>query len=441
METSHLLDQNPDDAEARGSRAEALNMIGDFDAAAEEAAKALRLDPSSIKALNARAYANNKRGLYLLALQDADLVVKLAPDNAMGHLNRAMALEGLGRWEEALREYELAARLDPAMRTFLRDARARHSAHIAMKTGAAGLISGHLAWACAALLLAAGSSLAFWFWLKATRKRAALARAVDVGAVVGGNYRIERVIGEGGMGKVFEGFDTVIRRKVAIKMVRAEVRKAVGDAQIIEEARLAALARHPNIVEIFAVLQEAGEIFLVFEFVAGRPLYAILQAKRRLFLPEAVHILRQVGAGLDCAHAKRVIHRDLKPANIVISNEGVAKLMDFGIAHRSDAKASQETLAASGTLPYMAPEQHQGIVSTESDLYSLGVVAYELLTGTSPFRDPNPLEKKMGMSFPPPSKLAAGLPSHVDAVLARALAADPKDRFHSGTEFIDALAV
>jgi serine/threonine-protein kinase len=292
-----------------------------------------------------------------------------------------------------------------------------------------------------ALLLAAGLPSGLWFRLRAARKRTALAPAVDVGSVVGGNYRIARVIGEGGMGKVFEGFDTVIRRKVAVKMMRAELRREVGDSQIIEEARLAALARHPNIVEIFAVLQEAGEIFLVFEFVAGRPLYAILQAKRRLALPEVLHILGQVAAGLDCAHAKRVIHRDLKPGNVVISNEGIAKLMDFGIAHRSSAAAAQETLAAvSGTLSYMAPEQHMGLASRESDLYALGVMAYELLTGTRPFAGGNMLELKRQMSFAPASSLTPDLPRGVDVVLARALAAEPRDRFHSGQEFIAALA-
>ncbi|MDD5627974.1 MAG: protein kinase [Elusimicrobia bacterium] len=440
LRTDQLLEQNPNDVQARTDRAEALNILGDYDAAAEEATKALQLDPTSIKALNARAYANNKRGQYAFALQDADLVVKLAPGNAMGHLNRAIALEGLGRWDEALREYELAASLDPAMRALLRDAQARHSARAPAGSARAELASRPLVWAGVALLLAAGLPLGLWLRSRAGRLGPAPAREVDVGSVIGGSYRIDRLIGEGGMGKVFEGFDATIRRKVAVKMMRPELRRELGDAQILDEARLVALARHPNIVEIFAVLQEAGEIFLVFEFVAGRPLYAILQAKGRLPLAETAHILGQVAAGLDLAHAKRVIHRDLKPANVVISNEGVAKLMDFGIAHRSSAQATRESSQAGGTLPYMAPEQHQGLVCRESDLYALGVMAYELLTGSRPFDGPDLLELKQKASFPPASGRAPGLPPLIDGVLSRALAADPGARFHSGKEFIDALA-
>ena len=263
---------------------------------------------------------------------------------------------------------------------------------------------------------------------------------MDVGTVIGGNYRIEKLIGEGGMGKVFEGFDTVIRRKVAIKMMRAELRQAIGDEQLLQEARMVALVRHPNIVEIFSVLQEAGEIFLVFDFVAGRPLHSLLQTKSRLSLSEAAHILGQVAAGLDCAHAKRVIHRDLKPANIVISNEGVPKLMDFGIAHRSSITSPQETLEeTAGTLPYMAPEQNDGVVSPESDLYALGVMAYEMLTGRRPFEGPEQLQHKRDDVFVPVSTAAPDLPKKLDAVLARAMAAKPENRFHSGAEFIAAL--
>jgi tetratricopeptide (TPR) repeat protein len=438
LETSKILDQDPNNVKARADRAEALNQLGDYESAAVEAEKALQLDPAAIKALNARAFANNKRGRYEPALQDADTVVKLAPDNAMGHLNRAMALEGLGSPAEALKEYLLAAQLDPSLKTFLADAQARQAG--SAQSGAARGTPAAL-WAFGALL-AAGLPLGLWARRRSSAARAARAlKVVDVGAVIGGNYRIERLIGEGGMGKVFEGFDTAIRRKVAIKMMRAELRREVGDEQILQEARLVALVRHPNVVEIFAALQEAGEIFLVFDFVAGRSLYDLVLSKRRFSLQEAAHVLGQVAAGLDCAHAKQVIHRDLKPANVVISNEGAAKLMDFGIAHRSSNAGSQETLDKTiGTMPYMAPEQHDGAVCKESDLYALGVMAYELLTGRRPFEGPEQLRCKRERRFMPASAAAPGLPASVDAVLAKALAPRPEDRFHSGAEFMAALA-
>jgi tetratricopeptide (TPR) repeat protein len=440
LESTAQLDKDPGSAKARAQRAEALVAVGDFEAAAAEADKALALDPASVQALNARAFASNKQGRYLPALQDADLVLKLAPDNALGHLNRALALEGLGRWAEALEEYRLAAALDPAMRVFLRDAEARHGSQLPSLRAGADALARHPTWVLAALLLAAALPLGLWLRPGPARKSRAAPAAVGAGKTVGGNYRIERLIGEGGMGKVFEGLDTVIRRKVAVKMMRAAVRRELGDDQIMEEARLAALARHPNIVEIFAVLQEDGEIFLVFEFVAGRSLSAILQAKGRLALPEVVHVLRQVAAGLDCAHAKRVIHRDLKPDNVVISNEGAAKLMDFGIARRTRTSPDGKPVKPAGTAPYMAPEQHLGEVSPESDIYALGVMAYELLTGRCPFLGADALELKKRAYFPPAGGLMPGLPPAVDAVLGRALAADPKARYHSGGEFVTALA-
>lgn len=432
-EASALLEQDPDNVQAREDRAEALNTLGDYEAAAEEASKALALAPHSVKALNARAYANNKRGQYAFALQDADLVVKLAPGNAMGHLNRAMALEGLGRMSEAIQEYVLAAQLDPAFKSLLAEAQARRAGPPSRE---AAPVPRAALWG-AGLLLAVGLPLSAWAW---RRSRAPRAVKVDVGRVIGGNYRIVKLIGEGGMGKVFEGFDTVIQRKVAVKVMHPALRQAIGDARLLEEARLVALARHPNIVEVFAVLQEGGEIFLVFELVAGRTLYELLCSRRRMSLPEAAHLLGQVAAGLDAAHQKRVIHRDLKPTNVVIANDGTAKLMDFGIAHRSRGAGGGETVADSiGTEPYMAPEQFLGAVSPESDLYALGVMAYELLTGQRPFDAPDGLERKRQGRFTPPSAAAPGLPPSVDVVLARALAPDPKDRFHSGAEFIAAL--
>ena len=441
LETGQLLDENAGDLKARTDRAEALVETGDFEAAAAEATKVLETEPTSIRALNARAYANNKRGQYAFALQDADLVVKLAPDNALGHLNRAMALEGLGRLAEALEEYALAARLDPTLKTFLADAQAK---------GAAGVLSGKAGQApwrspgalgLFAALFAAGAGLFLRARRRAAAARPAASLSVGAGMVIGGNYRIDKLIGEGGMGKVFEGFDTALRRKVAVKIMRAEIRQELGDAQILEEARLVALVRHPNVVQVYAALQESGEIFLVFDFVSGKSLHALVKANGRLGLREARHVLGEIAAGLDCAHAKRVIHRDLKPANVVISEEGVAKLMDFGIAHRTSASAAgQAVLDATGTLPYMAPEQAQGAVSPQSDLYALGVMAYEMLTGQRPFTGEDQLDKKRRMEFAPASSLAPGLPPGVDAALARALAAEPEKRFRSGKEFVDALA-
>jgi serine/threonine-protein kinase len=147
--------------------------------------------------------------------------------------------------------------------------------------------------------------------------------------------------------------------------------------------------------------------------------------------------MEQVGSALDYAHANKVIHRDLKPANIMVTPQGAAKVMDFGLAHQAALTVASVTRA--GTPPYMAPEQESGVVSRESDLYSLGVVFYETVTGRLPFPGPNYLAQKREMSFAPPSKAAPGLPERLDGVLARALQADPKLRFHSAAEFAQAL--
>ncbi|MBI4679601.1 MAG: serine/threonine protein kinase [Elusimicrobia bacterium] len=200
-----------------------------------------------------------------------------------------------------------------------------------------------------------------------------------------------------GMGVVYEGTDLALQRKVAIKRMRGDFRQGSAFTE--------------------AFLSEA-----------------------RLALPEALHLLGQVAAGLDHAHSKNVIHRDLKPGNILISNEGTAKITDFGIAHRARTPDPHLTQAsASGTPPYMPPEQEMGSVSLESDVYALAVMAYELLTGGLPFPGPDFTAQKRSMRMSPPTARVPTLPARVNTVLSRALDARPEVRFHSGGDLILAL--
>ena len=294
-------------------------------------------------------------------------------------------------------------------------------------------------WICgvaALILLLAGGGAAWVF-----RRRSPSPPSTGIGSVVGGTYQLERELGRGGMGLVFEATDLSLRRKVAIKQLRPEIRRNAKDlAQFLDEARLVAALKHPNIVEIYTVITERDEVYLVFELVGGRPLDLMLQQAGRLQFGAACALARQVCSALDFAHANKVIHRDLKPANVMVSPQGAAKVMDFGLAHQAAVTVAKLTRAdKAGTPPYMAPEQELGEVSRESDLFALAVLFYEAVTGRLPFPGPNFLAQKREMFFTPPSAAAPDLPQGLDGVFARALQADPKLRFHSASEFAQAL--
>ncbi|MBI4345598.1 MAG: serine/threonine protein kinase [Elusimicrobia bacterium] len=274
-----------------------------------------------------------------------------------------------------------------------------------------------------------------------TAPATAPAAAGPIATVLGGNYAVERELGRGGMGVVFEALDLSLRRKVAVKKLREELHERVQELEtLLAEARLVADLRHPNIVEIYSIFKEQGRIFLVFELVSGRSLAEVLDQHGLLTLRQAKGVLRQIGSALDYAHSKKVIHRDLKPANIMVTGEGAVKVMDFGIAHRAKvtvAKLTQQE--AWGTPPYMAPEQELGHVSRESDLFALGAMFYEMLIGKLPFEGPNFLAQKQSMDYVKPCKARGDLPPAIDAIIGKALAPDPALRFHSAAEFYAAL--
>ncbi|MFA5139816.1 MAG: serine/threonine-protein kinase [Elusimicrobiota bacterium] len=267
------------------------------------------------------------------------------------------------------------------------------------------------------------------------------APADAIGTVLGENFRLDKVIGKGGMGVVYLAQDLTLDRKVAIKRMREEVSDNERElANFVSEARLVASLKHPGIVEIYSIIKEQGRLYLVFEFVEGNTLDSALHVCKRLTLAQARSVLRQIASALDYAHSRKIIHRDLKPSNIMLTPAGTARVMDFGVAYQAKKAVAALTRAEVwGTPPYMAPEQELGSVTNEADLFSLAACFYEMLTGKVPFPGPNYLAQKREMRFIDPSKLIPALPVGLDTIMRRALAPDPRQRFHSGAELATAV--
>jgi len=249
--------------------------------------------------------------------------------------------------------------------------------------------------------------------------------------LIGGNIDVVRPIGRGGMGEVYEGLDRTLQRRVALKRLRPELTGSPSDlSRLLNEARLVAALKHPNIVAIHSVEKESGQVFLVFEYVDGPTLAAYISQKRQLAWPEALGIFKAAAGALDAAHRQDIVHRDLKPGNIMLDSKGVVKVMDFGIAHEAARAVSRLTSAGAwGTPPYMSPEQELGEVNAGVDLFALNAVLYEMLTGEVPFTGPNFLAQKREGVYIPVTRAVPALPKALDAFFAAAFDPDPAKRF------------
>jgi len=259
-----------------------------------------------------------------------------------------------------------------------------------------------------------------------------------------GPYQITERLGRGGIGEVWAGVDTMLGRTVAIKVLRSEFSqdKLFVDRFRAEAVNLARL-HHPNITTIFTLLREQDQFYLVMELVRGRTLEDILRRGGRLDATRCRAVMTQVIAGFDYAHRMGLIHRDIKPANLMVTDQGLVKIMDFGIARLRGSERLTRQGEVVGTLAYMAPEQLKGAEGDErSDLYSLGVVLYEMISGRVPFEAASEYElmrAQVEMPPPPLASLIGTADPGIEAALTRVLAKLPEQRYASMAAFGRAL--
>jgi predicted Ser/Thr protein kinase len=258
-----------------------------------------------------------------------------------------------------------------------------------------------------------------------------------------GRYRIERELGRGGMGVVYKAFDPVVERTVAIKTIRLEAEGAEDLLfRLKREAKSVGQLEHPNIVTLYDAGESAGLFYLAMQFIQGETLQDRIDHQRWFNIREILELFRQICAGLDYAHQRGVIHRDIKPANIMITPEGVVKLADFGIAKLAGGNTSTLGIIL-GTPSYMSPEQALGKpVDGRADIFSLGSVLYEMVTGEKAFPGQNATTVIYKIVHEPPTPITAlqpGLDPALEAIVLKALAKSPEQRFQTCTELSTAL--
>jgi serine/threonine protein kinase len=259
-----------------------------------------------------------------------------------------------------------------------------------------------------------------------------------------GKYEVRGLVGKGAMGVVYNAVDPALGRAVAIKTLSVHSgspHEAELKLRFLREARSAGMLQHPNIITVHELFEEGDTAYLVMELLEGASLSSLLRRKKELTLGERLSILDQIADGIAEAHAHRIIHRDLKPSNVFVLKSGVVKVLDFGVAKMGEGELTKAGTVF-GTLEYMAPEQVRGApVKVGADIFSLGVVAYEVLSGRNPFRAENPAASVFKILSDNPERLteSAGIPAAIDAVVFRAIAKAEAERFASLPELRTAL--
>lgn len=257
---------------------------------------------------------------------------------------------------------------------------------------------------------------------------------VTKGQKINDRYEIIKSIGEGGMANVYLGYDTILDRNVAIKVLRGDL---ANDEKFVRrfqrEALSASSLSHPNIVAMYDVGEDDGLYYIVMEYVEGKTLKQLLKKRGSLTLSEAIDIMLQLTDGMAHAHDSYIVHRDLKPQNIMIQDDGQIKITDFGIAMALNSTQLTQTNSVMGSVHYLPPEQAAGKGTTiKSDIYSMGIIFYELLTGELPFKGDSAVEialKQMKEPLPDVHKLNNDIPQSIENIILKSTAKNPKNRY------------
>lgn len=267
---------------------------------------------------------------------------------------------------------------------------------------------------------------------------------ITKGQKINDRYEIIKSIGEGGMANVYLGYDEILDRDVAVKVLRGDLS---NDEKFVRrfqrEALSASSLSHPNIVEMYDVGEDNGLYYIVMEYVEGKTLKQLLKRRGNLTLSEAIDIMLQLTDGMAHAHDSYIIHRDLKPQNIMIQDDGQVKITDFGIAMALNSTQLTQTNSVMGSVHYLPPEQASGKGSTiKSDIYSLGIIFYELLTGKLPFKGDNAVEialKHMRDPIPSLKEDNPNIPQSIENTILKATAKNPKNRYDDAKSMHDDL--
>ncbi len=264
-----------------------------------------------------------------------------------------------------------------------------------------------------------------------------------IGNIVG-NYKIIQALGEGGVGMVYKGVDTMLDREVAIKVLRPEL---ASQTSVVERFRSEAVTlaklSHPNIATLFSLFRQGEDLFMVLEFIKGETLDQMLYRRGTIPTDEAIPIFCQALEGINYAHELGIVHRDIKPGNMMLTENGILKVLDFGIARLLGTNRMTRVGNVIGTLEYMSPEQVKGLeTDARSDVYGLGIMLYEILTGRLPFESENDFElmKMQTEMMPCPARaLNPDIPVEIEAAIMKSVAKNPSDRFQSAGDFLDTL--
>jgi tetratricopeptide (TPR) repeat protein/tRNA A-37 threonylcarbamoyl transferase component Bud32 len=448
-DADRALELDPENVRALYFRAAAHNLVGEYGEAARDATRGLAISPSDAPLHDARAWAYNRMARYVDAIAEAHRALESDPRDGYALANRAYADEQRGDYQAMADDYKAAAELNPQFQPTYEDAVRRHGlapepTHRDKRIPELTARQRRQARSFATVLfssLLGGLLIAFGVLHVSSMVKEPAPLAPPPPPMIGieTTYALGKPLGQGGMGVVYEAFDRKLKRTVAIKMLRDEFKlDDAAKASFMEEARTVAELDHPAIVDIHNIIEDDRGLYLVFERLEGRTLDQVIAEKKRIPFSEIKETLKVVCEALEYAHAHDVVHRDLKPSNVMLTAGGI-KVLDFGISrHAARAGKAATTQTVVGTPHYMAPEQEYGIVRRENDVFSLGAVLYEMVTGVRPYEGSH--QAKLARGYLRVSTRVHGAPLELDALIDRSLEPDPEKRLKSPAEFWSRLA-